>query len=79
MATKPKTYRLRLTTPGGTVHLAPTTYRLAREDCDNRLRLALLGSSIADAIDILLLDEGTWLPHTRRWQRYLIETSGDAQ
>lgn len=66
---RPRSYRLRLTTSSGIVDLAPTTYRQAREDAQNRVRLAELGSSVADVVDILVLDDGAWLPHTRCWMR----------
>lgn len=67
---RPRSYRLRLTTPGGWVNLAPTTYRQARDDVVNRVRLAQSGLSIADAVDILVLDRSAWLPHTLCWRRY---------
>jgi len=62
-------YRIRLTCPGGTVHLAPAPWHAARLDAKNRVRLAQAGTSTAEAVELLVRADGVWQVHSRLWHR----------
>ena len=62
-------YRLLLTTPGGTVALAPGSYQEVVADAECRVRLAWAGRSVADNIRVLAAADGGWQPFVCCWDR----------
>lgn len=66
-------YRVRLTCPGGTVNLAPTTLKAAYAEAHARVALALRapgdarGASTATAVDVLAYEPAGWELRSRRW------------
>lgn len=66
-------YRVRLTCPGGTVHLAPSTLAVAYAEAQTRIALAQRapddrrGASAATAVDVLAYEPTGWELRSRRW------------